>query len=108
MNSDCEIPRVYQHHERKAARDHLCCECRGRIAKGELYHAHSGIWDRLAYTFKRCADCESLACDLGNNSDDCGAPFGQLWDFIQDSGDARLIAAFKVVKEARRPQGAKS
>jgi hypothetical protein len=47
----------YREAERKAAKDHACCECDRTIVKGERYHYATGLmfdrWD----TFRTCGQC---------------------------------------------------
>lgn len=54
-------PKVMHEETRKAARDHVCYECGGTIAKGDLYRITSGIWDGGPASFKWCHDCATIA-----------------------------------------------
>lgn len=68
-----EQPSCYCHETPMARRAHQCCECRGEIKPGEIYHRHHGVWDGEGATYKVCADCEALKddCDRGvGNYDD--------------------------------------
>ena len=56
----CEYPQAYVCDQAVARKEHVCCECHGRIDKREKYFNHHGVWDGIADTFKVCADCESL------------------------------------------------
>lgn len=96
---DCEdydAPSCYRHVERKARVAHRCCECRGHIKPGELYHVHSGIWNGSPDRYKRCADCESFACTLG-----C-VPFGHLDEVALDLHSDQLRAAWLVIRDLRK------
>ncbi len=55
-----EMPDVYRLSERKARKDHQCCECKGVIGKGEKYNYHSGIWNGEPASYKVCLDCDAL------------------------------------------------
>lgn len=51
----CEEPSVFIQHDRKARKEHKCCECGKTIEKGETYVVSSGIWDGKPDRFKQCA-----------------------------------------------------
>lgn len=89
---DCESPSAYRHLERKARKYHRCCECGGVIKPGERYHVHSGIWSGAPGSYKNCADCEVIRCEL----DECVA-FGQL----SYEGNAKTMAMFNAVRAHR-------
>ena len=59
----CEIAEVYGHKLRKARKEHKCCECHGKINKGEQYHYHHGIFDGETCDYKVCLDCELLRAE---------------------------------------------
>lgn len=94
---DAEPPECYTHEERKAAKEHTCCECHGVIQKGECYHVHSGIWEGRPERFKRCADCESFCCEL-----ECAPPFKGLNEFVGQCNE-QLQAKWKAIISLRRP-----
>ena len=60
MSDMRDMPSAYKHATPKAKKVHKCCECRGEIQPGEVYHLHSGIWDGRPSAFKVCNDCEEL------------------------------------------------
>lgn len=93
---DAELPECHVHEERKAAKEHRCCECRGVIKKGERYHVHSGIWEGRPERFKRCADCESFCCELG-----C-VPFKGLNESVWQCNE-QIQAKWKAILSLRRP-----
>lgn len=68
----CENPpTVYERDEVRARKAHTCCECRReRIAAGDTYWRHSGLWDGRWDTFKRCQRCESAALALASEDVD--------------------------------------
>lgn len=46
------------HIDRKARKDHKCCECQRTILKGETYESVSGLWRESGFdTFKTCGHC---------------------------------------------------
>ena len=57
--NDYDPPKCYTTTNPKARKDHVCCECEGRIRKGERYIYTSGIGDE-PFTYKTCADCDNL------------------------------------------------
>lgn len=61
------IPECFGWVKRKALKDHICCECNGKISKGELYYYFHGIWLGVPSSYKVCVDCEYLRldCDEG-------------------------------------------
>ena len=62
---DLEEPAVYTRVERTARVVHRCCECgRFRIAPGDKYVVHSGLWDGHWDRHKRCLRCERVAIAL--------------------------------------------
>lgn len=65
----CEFPATYMMRVRRARKEHRCCECRGKIPKGESYNYHSGVWDGQGRSFKVCADCDLLRDELNKGRD---------------------------------------
>lgn len=73
-----EMPVCYEEATVKARREHRCCECLGRIAKGESYQRKSGKWEGQFQSFKTCKRCIDFeanvkahvpcfrACSIGN------------------------------------------
>ena len=47
-------------YDRKARKEHECCECKRTIRKGEIYRIFTGKNDDKLDTYKTCADCQSL------------------------------------------------
>ena len=107
--SDCDAPTVYNHTTPKARKSHFCCECRGLILPGEHYHRYFGVWEGDAESFKRCQDCDCLACDLTKaiGDDECGVPFTGLeyaiLDWINEPGCKDFLAQFRCVQASRQP-----
>ena len=98
----CEIPECYGYENRKARKQHTCCECLGTIQPGERYHYHHGVWDGEAMSYKVCADCEALRADLDRDTphDEC-TPFEGLVDSVMGSGNPELIARLMEIKRIR-------
>jgi len=101
----CEPPSCYGHEQRKARKEHKCCECDGVIAKGETYHFHHGVWDGQAASYKVCADCEALKkyCDADVEFDEERTPFGGLVEVVEGkSAHVRgLIGRYVEIKTKR-------
>ena len=93
-----EQPSAYKHAKPKAKKVHKCCECRGEIQPGEVYHLHSGIWDGRPSAFKVCNDCEELRERIrvqGNLCWDEVPPLEYLrYELYAD--DAEVFAAIRV------------
>lgn len=64
-----ENPSAYKQSTPKAIKVHRCCECRGEIQPGEVYHLLTGVWDGRGMSFKTCSDCEQLRKQLKEDSD---------------------------------------
>lgn len=78
-----ESPKAFQTLTRKARKEHICCECRDVISKGEAYQYSSGIWD-YPESFKQCIKCYKLV-ELIVNSEDCELfSFCGLIDFFYE------------------------
>ena len=93
MSLSCEwdyAPAVSRTLYRKARQQHICCECRKKIAAGETYEYISGIWDGQAEDFKTCEKC----ADLRDSMVELGfCPcFGNLLsdhaEYVEEYGDA--------------------
>jgi hypothetical protein len=73
-------PGGYKKTTREARRPHRCCECGGRIKRGDAYLYESGIWDGEPEGYKTCLDCESLRVAFFG-----GWTFTQIWgDFYNE------------------------
>ena len=58
--SDLVPPELYDSQERKANKEHKCCECITLIKKGERYHSIKGKWDGEFSIHKVCKPCFAL------------------------------------------------
>ena len=86
---------------RKARKEHKCCECHSIIKVTEVYRQTSGIWEGEAYSFRQCIACAEIS-DMVWKLDileDEGPSFGDLKSWVRDyvadcNGDAEkeLIA----------------
>jgi len=56
---DYDEPEFYSATERKARKEHSCCECGRTIEPKEKYEHVSGKWDDIQ-TYKTCLDCVSV------------------------------------------------
>lgn len=84
----CEYPAVYHMKPLRARKEHRCCECHGKILKGESYNYHSGVWDGQGRSFKVCPECDLLRAfmDKGRDQED-RVVFGGLVEDILGVGD---------------------
>lgn len=90
---DCEPPSCYTECTPRARKGHVCCECRGIILPGEIYHVFSGIWDARASTYKTCPVCEKLRIGFQAKSE-CCIPFEALCEHLVESDDQAALRAF--------------
>ncbi len=80
---DCDPPKCWRRSTPRARKAHRCCECRGIIPVGEVYHVFSGIWDDPA-TFKTCIVCETIRAGMQDRTNEC-VGFGLLLEFLLES-----------------------
>jgi hypothetical protein len=84
--SCCDVlePQAFHREERRAAKPHVCCECHGAIARGEVHEYVSGIWDHTPGSERTCLPCTQARAYvqqwLDEQSDlcNCGLALGQL------------------------------
>ena len=76
---------------RKAAKDHVCEECRRTIPKGALHFWYSGLCDGSWWTARLCARCErswarahARGALVGNCEDDAFCSFGDLAGWLRE------------------------
>ena len=101
----CEYPAAYHQESRRARKEHRCCECGGRIVKGESYNYHSGVRDNQGRSFKVCVDCDRLRdfMNKGRDLDDL-IPFGGLVEDVHSLDDS---AADRRMLDIMKKRGAK-
>lgn len=80
-----ENPSVYTVKEPKARKDHICCECRRIIKKGEHYQKFTGCWGGEWHEFKTCEECAELR-DEATTKDDGAPDFGELEEWAREAG----------------------
>ena len=83
---DCDYnpPTLFIQSERKARKEHKCCECKSKIVKGETYVYTVGVWDHEFDSFKQCLACCELSARIENELE-CPPCYGQLISAMQDS-----------------------
>lgn len=69
-----DMPQAFRQIERKARKEHKCCECRQVIAPGDKYVYSSGIWDGEASDYKQCLICGKAMSAAAAISDPDEAP----------------------------------
>ena len=74
-----EYPGCFSAKNRKARKEHTCCECGETIPKGALYRYESGIWEGEPQDYKTCLDCISV-----RDAFFCGSVFGSVWEDMRD------------------------
>ena len=82
----CEIdhewgknPECFSAKNRKARKEHTCCECGETIPKDALYRYESGIWEGEPQDYKTCLDCISV-----RDTFFCGFVFRSVWEDMRD------------------------
>jgi hypothetical protein len=60
--------------ERRARKEHTCCECGEAILKGERYEHVTGCWDGHWDTYRTCLPCAAIRRDFFP----CGWYYGQM------------------------------
>lgn len=53
-------PSAFQAVDRKARKEHKCCECGIKIMPGTVYRYSSGVWDGQGRSFKQCLNCGDI------------------------------------------------
>lgn len=98
-----ELPSVFVSDRVRAAREHVCCECHGKIAKGEFYNNDRGCWEGSWATFKVCLDCDALRkeVDIDEHDPAFWTPYGSLYESVFESRDVNLIERFLETKRKR-------
>lgn len=56
-NIDYDNPSFYYQKDRKARKEHICCECNRIIKKKEKYRYVFGVWEGRSSVFKTCSNC---------------------------------------------------
>lgn len=83
-------PECMSQRQRKARKDHVCCECRRVIKAGTVYEYVSGIWDGEPSSFKTCFRCVVLRAAYGTvvepywHGSGSAPPFTCLTESIQE------------------------
>jgi len=85
MHCDCSTydsdgPEFSESRVVKAGKNHICCECRGVIKKGEQYERVSGKWDGYFDRYKTCLFCLQLRRTYCPR----GWVFGELRETIEE------------------------
>ena len=78
---DGEFAEVYHFENRRARKEHTCCECHEPIKKGDNYEYYTGLYDGIWSSYKTCNTCASIrdqmCCD--------GFEFGRLSETIWEA-----------------------
>ena len=106
VSCDGDAPTSYRVETREAGRDRVCCECSGRIATGQQHEFATGLWDGEWHTFRTCADCLPIRCEVMRIDSECdGFTHGGLVEAINGLDDVyerrRMRAAFNASVEQR-------
>ena len=107
MGCACEIeldgngPSCFKSSDRKARKEHKCCECHRVILPGETYRYESGVWDGDPEDYKTCADCLSVRDEFF-----CSYVYGQIWEGMHElinesDGELSFAKLANVTTDAR-------
>lgn len=66
----CDMPAVFGQEQRKARKQHKCCECGSIINSGDQYAYSHGVWDGSGQSFKQCLDCAEVSTAAASSVDD--------------------------------------
>ncbi|MFL3516998.1 hypothetical protein ACJ0PQ_01920 [Citrobacter cronae] len=66
----CDMPAVFGQEQRKARKEHKCCECGVIVKPGEHYTYSHGVWDGSGQSFKQCLDCAEVSSAAAASVDD--------------------------------------
>lgn len=75
---DC-LPDLYEEKKVVARKDHVCCECRKTIKRGQPYERIKGLWEGKFETYKTCIDCLSVRKAFFESY-----IFGELYDSLYE------------------------
>ncbi len=108
VSCDYDPPTLHTFKRPKAAKDHTCCECQGKIRKGEVHEFQKWLFDGLWSTARTCPDCRVVICELTRLlGDDSGCGWlsegmgEQLADLDNGEQERRIVAMFNVTSAAR-------
>ena len=82
---DYDHPDFYRSEDRKAIKQHKCCECGKEISVGEIYEHAAGKWDGVFECFKTCSVCLDLRSVFFCNGFEFTFLREKLWEHILDS-----------------------
>jgi hypothetical protein len=99
----CEMSSAYVCEFVMARKEHQCCECKGKILKGERYHKHHGVWDGSGFTYKVCPECELLRTEIDKDVPyvEERTAFGCLCESVFAGGELEFMRRFLETKAKR-------
>ncbi len=91
-----EFLQAYGYENRKARKEHRCCECGGIIRAGESYTYHHGILDGSGCSFKVCQDCQYLRDWFEKQTvyPEDGVAFEELYEHVFESDDIWVMQKY--------------
>lgn len=100
-----EISDAWIRTQRRARRNHMCCECFRQIAKGDRYEISSVIFDGTVTSYKTCLTCVDrynahVTAHMEIEEDVPDRWFGELNSNISDCAheDPRYLTAFRAAR----------
>lgn len=106
---DSTPPEYIYQRQRKARKDHACCECSRTIKAGSRYEFTSGIWDGEPSSYKTCLRCVGLRAAYASvveplwHGESSAPPFTCLTESIrervQDEGREWAVRFKNKIKE---------
>jgi hypothetical protein len=91
-----EYPEMYNEIERKARKQHMCCECFNPILKDSVYYDISGMWDGEFDRMRAHKDCHEFYRML-NEQSFTGEPYSfcELIDVIMNELPSEMYKEFR-------------
>lgn len=91
-----EYPEAFCTKQRRARKEHKCCECYTKINKGDLYQYSSGIWSGEPSSYKQCSDCHTVCNALMCHSEyETDSPDGLNFGYLKEFFYGYICTGFK-------------
>ncbi len=84
VGNDYDPPEFHRAIIRKAIKDHVCCECKRTVRRGEKYEYVSALYDGHISNYKTCEDCLSIRDELFCEGWYYTKAKEYLWEYLQD------------------------
>ena len=68
----------------RARKEHICCECGGKIRRGEIHNTAKSLYEGEWSLLRRCPACQAAACDMEELTSAHGGCFCNMWGDMRD------------------------